>query len=185
MFATSSPSEIPDIVMKFIEDPQVSPDLKAVCFRLASHKFMQKMLENTPVSAIFWICEEYKKHPDLYDDIFNGKIKFYQDGKTQKFLPVFDRNNINNSSNLKNLFDTDALTRQIVEKFVTFDQQVSNVRRIAVEVNGDKMVTVAFNSEKKIISMFIDFVNSGKFQKSAFLNYLCKDGKKRIDFIRV
>lgn len=171
------------VILKFLNDPQISPELKAICFRLTSHQYIEKLLEQTPASAIFWICEEYRKHPDLYDDIFNGKIKFFRKGAMDKAVPLFNEKIIEDHSSLKNLFEPDKLIRQVVEKFVTFETGSNQIRRIAVEVNGNKMLTVAFNSEKKIVSMLIDYINA-KQRTNAFMKFLNDSAKKRIDLIR-
>lgn len=52
-----------------------------------------------------------------------------------------------------------------------------------MEVSGNKMLTVAFNSEKKIVSMLVDYVNA-KNKTDAFMKFLNDSAKKRIDLIR-
>lgn len=186
MESTASPAlskESTGVILKFLSDPQISTELKSICFRLTSHQYIEKLLEQTPASAIFWICEEYRKHPDLYDDIFSGKIKFFRKGSMEKATPLFNENIVKSHSDLKNLFEPDKLIRQVVEKFVTFETGSNRIRRIAVEVSGNKMLTVAFNSEKKIVSMLIDYVNA-KQKTDAFMKFLNDSAKKRIDLIR-
>lgn len=182
-FASVLAEEPAEIVLKFLKDPSLSPEVKAICYRLSTHKFIERLLEKTPATTIFRICEEYKRHPDLYDDAFSGKIKFYLQGTMSHAEPIMDAKKLAEISSIQSLFEPETLIRQVVDKFVSFEYASERIKRIAIEINGNKMLTVAFNSEKKIVSLFEDFIKK-THKKNAFLNFINRSAKKRIDIIR-
>ncbi len=183
LFASGSIEEPPALVLKFLNDPTLNSEVKSICFRLSCHKFIQKLLEKTPATAIFRICEEYKKHPDLYDEIFSGKLKFFLKGSMNNAEPFMNTQKINQIATLQGLFEPDTLIRQVVDKFESFEFAADRIKRIAIEINGDKMLTVAFNEERKIVSLFEDYIKI-KGKQNAFLNFINRSTKKRVDFIR-
>lgn len=180
--ASAHLDESPAIVLRILNDPTISPEIKATYFRLCSHKIMEKLLEKTPISAIFWICEEYRKHPDIYDEVLSGNVKFYLKGSMQEAKPLIDAAEINEFTGLESLFNPNSLIRQAVDKFSSFGLPADRIKRIAIEVNGNKMLTVAFNSEKRIISMLEDYIKKSH-RNHSFLKFICRSAKKRIDFI--
>lgn len=178
----TDPNKTPKTIIKFLKDPEISSDLKDVCFRLVTNPFIRNLLKKTPASAIFEICQEYKKHPDLYDDIFNGRIQFFLKGVMNEALPLFNYKKADSDSNLKEFIGPSTLTGQVVEKFSNCSAGQNNIMRIMVKMQGDKLLTTAFNSENKVVSMLID--QEAKCNDHIFVNFLKNLSNQRIDFIR-
>lgn len=179
----TDPNKTPKTIIKFLKDPSISPELKDMCFRLVTNPFIRKLLKKTPASAIFEICREYKKNPDLYDDIFNGRIRFFLKGSMNESLPLFNYKKTNDECNLKEFIGPSTLTGQVVEKFIACDALNKKIIRIMVKMQGDKLLTTAFDSNNKVVSMLID--QEAKSEGKIFINFLKSLANQRIDFIRI
>lgn len=176
-------AEIPEIVAKFLKDAEISVDLKSYCYRLAQNKNILHLLRKTQVSTLFWICEEYKKNPDIYDDIFSGKIKVYIKGSDTKAQALF-YSCYAECESLGEIFSQSHIIRQVADKFSNCKSNANNIRRITIKANNDKIITVGFNCEKEVVSMLVDYINI-KNKSSKFLEGLISTNEKRMDFIRI
>ncbi len=182
LMLASGPVKSPKVIIEFLKDPKVSPDIKQVCIRLLRNPFLSQLFEKTTFEVIFEICNEYKKHPDIYDDIFSGKIKMRLTSMDTA-LPIIDCKEIEKDCSIKSLFEPNTLIGQIVEKFAVSKTEYSQIKKIAVKIKENKMMTATFNSENRIVSMLVDFV-SPKNKGNAIVNFLRTRNHKRVDLIR-
>lgn len=180
---TSGPIKSPRVIIKFLKDPEISPEIKKVCIRLLRHPFLSQLFEKTPVSVIFEICTEYNKHPEIYDDIFSGKIKLYSDSM-EKALPIVNYKELKNNCGIQTLFEPHTLIGQVVEKFAVCESEYRQIKRIAVKIKKNKMMTAAFNAENKIVSMIVDFVTA-QSKGNELTKFVKTTDKKRIDLVKV
>lgn len=175
--------EGPRTIVKILQDPDISADLKILCFRLSENPIVEQLLEQTPINGIFEICEEYRKHIDLYDDVFNGKIKYLSKGPIRRIVPVFNHTDITQDCNLRKFFGPRTLIGQIVEKFVACGAESNRVRRIMIQANGNKLTTIGFDHDNKIVSMIVDVMNPHN-ARDAFAKFLKVTANRRLEIIR-
>lgn len=175
--------EGPRTIVKILQDPEISADLKILCFRLSENPVVEKLLEQTPISGIFEICEEYRKHIDLYDDVFNGRIKYLSKGPIRRIVPIFNHSDLTQDCNLKKFFGPRTLIGQIVEKFVACGAETNRIRRVMIQVNGNKLMTIGFDHDNKIVSMLVDVMNAQN-AKDDFIKFLQVTANRRLELIR-
>lgn len=180
----SGPIKSPKVIIKFLKDPSISPDIKEICIRLLRNPFLSQLFEKTPVSVIFEICNEYSKHPEIYDDIFSGKIKLFVKGQTEKALPVIEYDNMAGDENIQKFFKPNTLVGQVVEKFAVCPTEYKEIKRIAVKLKENKVMTAAFNSDNKIVSMLVDFL-SKNHKENALANFLDSKKTQRVDLVKI
>lgn len=169
-------------IASFLKDPDISNDLKEVCFRLLENPYIGKLTRRTPISALFEICEEYKKYSDLYDEVFCGKIKYYLKGLMDDAMPIFNHNRIGDSCTLEAYIGPHTLNGQVVEKFAACESLKEDIRRIMIQINGNRMLTTIFNKNNKVVSMIVDSVTQQS--GNVFLNFLNAIASRRVDLIR-
>lgn len=56
---------------------------------------MEKLLGKNTLECDFCICEIYRKHPDIYDEVLSGNVKFYLNGSLQEAKPLIEAAEIN------------------------------------------------------------------------------------------
>lgn len=173
----------PETIKKFLKDPEVSDEIKEMCFKLIENPLIAHLVEKAPVNVIFEICGEYKKHMAWYDDIFSGKIKIYLKGLMNEALPLYSYIGIQNDYNLKMFFGSKTLTGEIVEKFAACDAQNNKINRITVRIKDNKLLTAGFDSRKEIKAMVVDFIDF--LEEGSLVKLLNNTPHKRVDFIRL
>lgn len=176
-------NKAPDDIYKFLQAPEVSTETKDLCFRLLLNPYVREVLKQTPISALFGICQEYKKHPDLYDEIFYGRIKFFAKGLMEDALPIFNYKEISHKSTLKNFIGPKTLPGQVVEKFADCGVTKNEIKRIRVKLKGSKLLTAAFNANHTIISMTVDPIE--KDTTNDLIQLLNTLAEGMVDLIRV
>lgn len=169
-------------IASFLKDPNISNEQKEIFFRLLENPYIGKLTRKTPISALFGICEEYKKYADLYDEIFCGKIKYYLKGLMDDAMPIFNHERVNSNSTLEAYVGPHTLNGQVVEKFAACEPLKEEIRRIMIQINGNRILTTIFNKNNKVVSMIVDSIT----QQSAnvFLNFLNAIASRRVDLIR-
>lgn len=174
----------PEAVLKILKDPKISHEIKDVCFKFLENPIVEEMARKTPISSLFEICQECIKHPDIYEDIFSGRIKIFFKGLMENALPILNHKTVKEHDNLKTVLGPNTFVGEIVEKFIICDINQNIVKRMTVKVNEDKILTAAFNSQNKMISMLVDPIEN-EFKKNKFMDFVNSTENKRIDLIRV
>lgn len=182
MTVSKSVEEV-ETIASFLKDPCISNDLKEVCFRLMESPYVGKLTRKTPISALFEVCEEYKKYSDLYDEVFCGRIKYFLKGIMDDALPIFNPERVHEGSTLAAYVGPQTLNGQVVEKFAECESLKEEIRRIMIQINGNRMLTTAFNTKNKVVSMIVDTINQQS--GNVFLNFLNAIASRRVDLIRV
>lgn len=171
-------------ILSILKELKISPELKRLCFRLYKNTYIKKLVDNAPINTLLEVCEEYKKYPDLYDEIFSGRVHFFLDGARKQTKPLFSPSGIKTDSHLKMFFGTNTLTGEIIEKFVTCTVENTEIKRVTIKLKEDKILTAGFNTENRMVSMIVDFL-SPKHENDIILNFLNFKKKHRMDLIRI
>ena len=171
------------LMNKFLSDPRITPELKMLCFRLSTNPYLTNLIEKTPVCEVFEICEEYKKNPNLYDEIFSGNIKLLFYNSDNEPSPIVTPDKLSKASNLQMFFGNNTLAGEIVEKFIACDVTSTRINRITVKIREDKIYTAGFSPSNKLVSLIVDLL-SEKHEAEIIPNFLKQTNSKRIDIIR-
>lgn len=170
------------VLAKFLKDSEVSSEIKDICYKLSENPYVDRLIENTPISSIFEACEEYKKHMSLYDDVLNGKIRIFIKEVLESALPIYSFMKVPKDSNLKILFGPNTLAGGIVEKFIICDAASNKIKRIAIETKNNKLLTVGYDSKNKVKTMLIEYPEVGIYDP--LTTFLHITHNKRLDLIR-
>jgi hypothetical protein len=170
--------------MKFLKDPEVSPEIKDTCFKLLENPIIEYLVKKASVRTIFEVCEEYIKHTDWYDEIFNGKIKIFLKGLMNEALPIYNYLGIHNDYNLKMYLGPNTLIGEIVDKFVDCNALTNKINRITMKIKNNKVLTAGFDSKNEVKVMVIDFIDILE-EEGPLLKLLNLTPHKRIDLIRI
>lgn len=172
------------ILNKFLYDCKVTPEQKMLYFRLVKNPHLEALINNTRISEFFEILEEYRKHPNLYDEIFNGKVKlFIKDGKEKSFA-IFDHKKIKPKSSLKMYLSPNTLMGEVVERFTTCNIADNIIKRVSINLYEEELITSGFNHNNKLVNMVIDLI-TGKIEESIIINFLRMTKNQRIDLVRL
>lgn len=168
----------PDNINKFLK---VFPDasLKEVLLRFAENPYVEKSLERTPITDMITICKQYEENPDLYDDVFNGKVKYFLNGLQDEPLPIFD--NTKSVGNIKELLSPDAMLGKLTKIFDAFDFKKEEIKKVSLQIKNDALYSASFDSKNNVIATFTLPINDGKGILFKMLNAATD---KRLDIIR-
>lgn len=168
---------------KFLTDPKINPELKMVYLRLAKNPRITRLVEKTSTQSMYAICEEYQKYPNLYDDIFDGRIKICLEGNKSKYLSIFNHKEVKKNSNLRMYFGPNTLIEEVAEKFIACDIEKNKINKITIKLKEDKILTAGYNPENKLITMFVDLINTNH-ENNIILNFLHMTKRKKLDIIK-
>ena len=173
----------PDNVFKIINDPDVSHEIKDICFKFLGNPILEQKLDKTSLSSFVNICSEYHKYPDIYDDIIGDRIKFFAKDFMENALPVLHHRRINEHEELYKIFGPTTILGGIIERFASCDYKGNIIKRIIVRVKRKEMMTAAFNAKNQLISIIIDQIKKNSYSND-FLDLINSTGNKRLDLLR-
>lgn len=170
----------PHNIDKFINS-NVNTSAKDLLQRFARNPEVKDLLERTPPEDILTICEAYKKSPTVYDDAFNGKIKFFLDGLQDEALPVF--NNEKKDTNLKKLLlSPNSLVDQTVKLFDSYQDMTTKTKRIYLTmINKDEIQFLLVDSKDKAV---LEFTRQTDKVNEVFLRMIKASDNKSLELIR-
>lgn len=159
----------------------VNTSAKDLLQRFARNPEVKTLLERTPKADILTICEAYKKSPTVYDDAFNGKIKFFLEGLQDKPLPVFNKEK--KDTNLKKLLlSTNSLVDQTVKLFGSYQDMTTKTKRIYLTmINKDEVHFLLVDSKDKAI---LEFTKQTCRVNEVFLRMIKASDNKSLELIR-
>lgn len=164
-----------------ILNSNVNTSAKDLLKRFARNPEVKTLLERTPKADILTICEAYKKSPTVYDDAFNGKIKFFLEGLQDKALPVF--NNEKKNTNLKKiLLSPNSLVDQTVKLFGNYEDMSIKTKRIYLTMlNKDEIKFLLVDSKDKTV---LEFTRQTDKVNEVFLRMIKASDNKSLELIR-
>lgn len=168
---------------KFLYDCKITPEQKMLYFRLIKNPHLETLISNTRISEFFEILEEYKKHPNLYDDIFNEKVKLIIKDGNEKSFAIFDPKKIKPKSSLKMYMSQNTLAGEVVERFSTCNTANDIIKKLSINLHEDELIMSGFNHKNKLVNMVIDLL-TGKIEDSIIINFLRLTKNQRIDLVR-
>jgi len=173
----------PENILKIINDPDVSQEIKDICFKLLKNPVLEQKLKKTSVSSFFNICDEYHKYPEIYDDVISDRIKFFTKDYIENTLPILHHRKIIEHEELQRIFGPNTILGGIIERFAICDRGGTIIKRIIVRVKRKEMMTAAFNAKNQLISIIIDQIKSHSYRND-FLDLINSTGNKSIDLLR-
>lgn len=132
-----------DNISKFYREV---PDnsLRLAISKITQNPYAEKILERTPIEDMIYISREYNKKPDIYDDIFKGKIKFFAKGLQNNPMPVFNGECI---KDLNEIIEPKSLTNTVANLFDIYGTKENPIQAILIGLK-EKIIRTAFLDKK-------------------------------------
>lgn len=151
---------------------------QAYC-EMDQNPYIRTFLEKSPIDDIYYSCKAYEKNPELYNDIVDGRVKYFIHGLQKEAFPVFDKNE--QTSNLKDIFDKKSLPGKIAEIFNALDNGKNTIKKIAIGIKDNIFYTITFNKKQSALN---EYKFPIKHQDGIIFRMLNASEDNRIDLFR-
>lgn len=127
-----------------------TPLEKEMLSKFAQNPGVKRLLDKRPIEDLHEISGLYMGHPDVYDEVFSGKVKFLVDGLWGNTrLPIYDKTHDKNS--IKKML----LRKSLVGRVVRLLHMVPyNGKRLSFEQRGNYIHADIFDAKDKKIAEF-------------------------------
>lgn len=153
--------------------------IKEALYRFSENPAIKNSLERMPSRDLFNVWENYKTNPELYDDMFNGKVKFKLKGVSELALPVYDKDI--NTGNVRDLLAPESLIGKVIKMFDAFSETNGYAKKISLKMNGEKLSTAVFDKNDNTI---LSITRSVDDTNNILFKMLNAADDKKLDLIR-
>lgn len=143
---------IRSLINPLLTNPKVSNLFKESYIRARKNSLVYYLYEKMPQQDIIKITSKYSKEPEMFDDLFNGKIKISLHGLSDQPIGLFNKDTVT-PDNFKQSIDFKSLIGTAMQLFDFFEPDKKTVNRILIQVKNDMMRIIPFDFNKKAVAM--------------------------------
>lgn len=126
-----------------------APLEKEMLSEFAKNPGVKRLLDKRPLEDLHEISGLYMGNPELYDDVFSGKVKFFLDRVQMESLPIYDKDKKTNS--IKKLLLRKSLVGRIIRLLQLAPR---STKKLSIEQRGKYLHADIFDSKDKKIKEF-------------------------------
>lgn len=180
MYKGVAMSEI-SLIAPILKNNKISTFFKESYINATRTPFVRNLFERAPEKDVLQITSRYNRTPALYDDLFNGKIKIFLKGLSDKANPVFNENAIKPENFKSMVTSKTSLIGEIINLFDGLDKDQKTINKISIQLKDKRMHLMTFGFDHKAIDEFDIKVLD---EKNPILNALKYSEDKRVDLYR-
>jgi len=144
---------ITNLVNPLLKNEDISIYMKESYINAAKTPYVRQLFERAPEKDVINITKKYNQIPDLYDDLFNGKIKIFLHGISNNADPIFNENAVK-PENYKEKLGPKSLIGYVIKIFDALDRNQKTVNRISLQNKDDRLRLMTFDFDHKAIDQF-------------------------------
>lgn len=149
--------------------------LRTAISKIAENPYAEKILEKTPLQDMIFIGRKYNTAPEIYDDVFKGKIKFFAKGMQDEPFTVFKEEY---AKNLNDVIEPNSFMNSVVNLFDIYTTTKNPVKTIIIGLKDKTIKTAFFDKFGNIIKL--DSISTKNHNTDSPIMTLIKAADKKI-----